>query len=173
MKPPKNKKNSDVYSKKSLKTLFNFIWVPVGYIFYPPPNISISGVDLGNPWGDFVHIAHTQPLGGVDGPFDLLFDLSVYVSARIALFILILLISGKQCQIARPLLLQNKMCGFGIGYHMPWKTSTPPVDCQPSLIWVISGKPCQIARPLLLYKTKWFQGGICPAIFQLDQVKNG
>ena len=29
----------------------------------------VSGADLGNPWEDLFHIAHTHPLGGVDVPF--------------------------------------------------------------------------------------------------------
>ena len=28
----------------------------------------VSGADLGNPRGDFCHIAHTHPLGGVEVP---------------------------------------------------------------------------------------------------------
>ena len=57
----------------------------------PSVGISVSGADHRNLLRGFFHIAHTNvPFGGYD--FDLLFDLHLF--AKIALFILILLISG-------------------------------------------------------------------------------
>ena len=58
--------------------------------------------------GDFFHIAHTHPLGGADVFSGLCYDMwptfsHIYLLAKIASFLLMLVISGKPCHTARPL----------------------------------------------------------------------
>ena len=45
--------------------------------------VFVSGADLENLWGDFLHIAHTHPLGGVDVPFEG-YDFDLHLLAKIA-----------------------------------------------------------------------------------------
>ena len=67
---------------------------------------SISGADHSNPWGDLLSIAHTHSLSGVDVLF------GIY-----ELLPPICMVSGKLCQIARPLGTIKQMCGFREGYN--------------------------------------------------------
>ena len=102
------------YTQVPILQQYRVIKICVRFTFHPHPDevggvvycvapdvrlsvrIFVSGADL-----FFFHIPHTHPLGCVVVFFDLVFY--PHFSAKIALFILIPLISGNPCQIARPL----------------------------------------------------------------------
>ena len=69
----------------------------------------VSEADLGNPLWDFFHIAHSGCLVGVNVPFVVCKKIDLLKWPTIAHNYLI---SGKPCQVARPLLWRVLSCHF-------------------------------------------------------------
>ena len=80
----------------------------------PSVRIFVSGANLRNPRGDFLHIPHIH-ISHIPSLVYVGLLFALHFSAKIALFILILLISGKPCQLAVDHTYKTKCAVFQVG----------------------------------------------------------